>query len=310
MGVTAGGKTTSEPVCSADGVAWDLNDLYSGVDDPRITRDLEAARKRAQLFEATYRDKINAAGGPKAELLLAAVTELESLSEQMDRSAAYAGLVHAAKTDDPRHGALLSKTRELRTAINQHLIFFDLEWVKLPDDIVKPLLDHPRLARYRHYLEQKRAWRPHYLSEPEEKILDEKAVTGRAAFVRLFDETMATLKFPFARAGKTDVLAFQQINAKLYDPDRSIRRAAARRYHARLARRCPPADLHLQQPRPRSQDGLHVAPLPRSDGAATPGQRNQQHGGRGTHDRGGTASRHGAALLPAQGPIAAHRAAP
>lgn len=103
MGVTAGDKTTSEPVCSADGVAWDLNDLYSGVDDPRITQDLEAARKRAQLFEATYRDKINAAGGPNAELLLAAVTELEALSEQMDRSATYAGLVHAAKTDDPRH---------------------------------------------------------------------------------------------------------------------------------------------------------------------------------------------------------------
>ena len=109
----------------------------------------------------------------------------------MDRPSVYAGLLHAAKTDDPRHGALLARTREQRTAINKHLIFFDLEWVKVPDDAAARLLAAPELARYRHYLDQKRAWRPHYLSEPEEKILEEKAVTGRAAFVRLFDETVS-----------------------------------------------------------------------------------------------------------------------
>ncbi len=140
---TTNRETASEGGNSADGVAWDLNDLYSGVDDPKITRDLDAAMKRAQAFEAAYRGKINTDGGPPAELLLAAVQELESLCEQMDKSAAFAGLVHAAKTDDPRHGALLSRTREQRTAINKHLIFFDLEWVKLPDEMVKPLLDQP-----------------------------------------------------------------------------------------------------------------------------------------------------------------------
>src|SRR5207237_5166301 len=116
------------------------------------------------------RDRINVAGGPSAELLLAAVKELESVFEQMDKPAVYASLVHAAKTDDPRHGALLSRTREQRTLINKHLIFFDLEWVKLPDDAVRAVIDSPLLSKYRHYLEQKRAWRPHYLSEPEEKI--------------------------------------------------------------------------------------------------------------------------------------------
>ena len=83
------------------------------------------------------------------------------------------------------------------------------------------------LARYRHYLEQKRAWRPHYLSEPEEKILDEKAVTGRAAFVRLFDETVSAMPFPFEHDGQTEQLSLQQILAKLYDADRTVRKAAA-----------------------------------------------------------------------------------
>jgi oligoendopeptidase F len=210
---------------SADGVSWDLGDLYRGVDDPALTRDLESALGRAQAFEKAYRGKIES--GPSAELLLAAVRELESLSEQMDRPAVYASLVHSAKTDDPRNGALLSRTREQRTAINKHLIFFDLEWVKLADEPAQKLIHAPALAKYRHYLDQKRAWRPHYLSEPEEKVLDDKTVTGRAAFVRLFDETISTMLFPFTHAGRTEQLTMQQINAKLYDPDRSIRQSAA-----------------------------------------------------------------------------------
>ncbi len=166
-------------------------------------------------------------GGPSAPLLAAALAELESLFEQMDKPSVFAGLLHAGKTDDPRHGALLSRTREQRTAVNKHLIFFDLEWVRVDDEPVQALLTRPELACYRHFLEQKRLWRPHFLSEPEEKILDEKSITGRAAFVRLFDETMATLQYPFEHDGKTEKVPLQTINAKLYDPDRNVRRAAA-----------------------------------------------------------------------------------
>jgi oligoendopeptidase F len=217
----------ARPSSSADRIAWDLSDLYSKVDDPAIGRDLDTALKRAQAFESTYRGKIDVPGGPPADALLAAVHELEGLYEQMDKPIIYASLVHAAKTDDPKHGALLSRTREQRTVINKHLIFFDLEWVKVADDAAQRLLAAPSLARYRHYLEQKRAWRPHYLSEPEEKILEEKGITGRAAFVRLFDETVASLRFPFEHAGQREALSLQQINARLYDADRGVRQAAA-----------------------------------------------------------------------------------
>src|SRR5262245_21848750 len=114
------------PVSSADSVAWDLGDLYSAIDDPVIKRDLQSALERAQAFESAYRGKIGLDTGPPVVLLGAALQELESLSEQMDRPVIYASLVHAARTDDVGHGALLSHTREQRTAINQHLIFFDL----------------------------------------------------------------------------------------------------------------------------------------------------------------------------------------
>ena len=222
--------TNAEPVratSSAQGVSWDLGDLYKGVDDPRITRDLDEALRRAQAFESAYRAKIDVPGGPRPAFLLDALQELESLSEQMDQPVIYASLLHAAKTDDPRHGALLARTREQRTAINKHLIFFDLEWVKVADEPAKALTAAPALARYRHYLEQKRLWRPHYLSEPEEKVLEEKSVTGRAAFVRLFDEIVAGMLFPYERAGRAERMPLQQVNALLYDPDRGVRHAAA-----------------------------------------------------------------------------------
>jgi oligoendopeptidase F len=212
---------------SADNVRWNLRDLYSGPDDSQLTLDLETALKQAQAFESTYRGQINVPDGPAPAFLLGAISELESLFELMDKPLVYAQLLHAAKTDDPRRGALLARTREQRTLINKHLIFFDLEWVELPDDKAQPLIKAPALAKYRHYLDQKRAWKPHHLSEPEEKILEDKSITGRAAFVRLFDETVSSLRFPFDHNGTGELLSLQQINAKLYDANRGVRQAAA-----------------------------------------------------------------------------------
>lgn len=208
---------------SAAAVAWDLRDLYANLEDPAIVADLQAARARAEAFEKTYRGQIATLTADAADLLLTALRELEALYETMDKPLVYAMLVHAARTDVPAHGALLAKTREERTSINKHLIFFDLEWIKTPDDVVRSLLANPKLAGYRHTLEVKLLWKPYFLSEGEEKILDEKAITGKSAFGRLFEETASSMKFAF----KEQMLSQQEILARLYDPDRETRRLAA-----------------------------------------------------------------------------------
>src|SRR4051795_5829005 len=96
-------STKDRPTSTADGVAWDLGDLYSGPADRAIDACLDAALKRAAAFEASYRGKV-------AERLADAVAELEALSEEMDKPAIYASLLHAAQTADPKHGALVAKT--------------------------------------------------------------------------------------------------------------------------------------------------------------------------------------------------------
>ncbi len=219
--------TPSTPGSSAAGVRWDLSDLYAGLDDPRIVGDLQSALTRAKAFAQANRGKIAALQPTQADFLFAALRELESLSEQMDKPLVYAMLVHSGKTDDPKHGALLAKTQELRTEINQHLIFFDLEWVAIDDAVCAQIMAAPSLAHDRHHLEQKRIWKKHYLSEAEEKILDVKGITGRSAFGRLFEETNATMRFSLDVDGKTSDLSLQEILAKLYDPNREVRKAAA-----------------------------------------------------------------------------------
>src|SRR5262249_15374327 len=172
MSVAPPPASKTRPGSSADGVTWNLADLYDAVDDPRIGRDLDTARQRAATFEAAYRGKIDVPGGPDPDLLLAAVRELESLSEQRDRPAVSAGLPHHSTPAHPRPRALLGRPREQGIITNTHLFFFALEWIRGAAAAPPRFGAAPARAKYRHYLEQKRAWKPHYLSEPEEKVLD------------------------------------------------------------------------------------------------------------------------------------------
>src|SRR5713101_5906426 len=158
----------------AEGVTWNLSDLYQSLDDPRIENDIKDSLLRAQSFEEKYRGKINSET-ITASFLLEAVKELESISEGSGKLISYAYLVFAADTSNPSHGAFLQSVQEKTTEIRKHLMFFELEWIALPDEIANRLIEDEILSHYRHFLQNERRYKPHRLSEPEEKILDEKA---------------------------------------------------------------------------------------------------------------------------------------
>ncbi|MEZ4547829.1 MAG: hypothetical protein R3B51_08955 [Thermodesulfobacteriota bacterium] len=157
----------------------DLSDLYSGFGDKRIERDLSALITKSRAYEKKYRGKINSRS-VTAATILKATKELEELSELSGRLLSFAYLVFAADTGNPEHGAFLQKIQEKATEARKHLLFFELELVAIPETKMKKLLADKKLEHYRHFLEQERRYKPHRLTEPEEKILDEKAIQGRA----------------------------------------------------------------------------------------------------------------------------------
>lgn len=204
----------------AEGIRWNLADLYSDLDDARLREDLTWASQTAEKFEQDYRRDF---ASLSSQELLQAVETLETIHSRVGRAGAFLYLNYATHTDDPRYGAALQRFEEDATAIQQHLIFFELAWNALDDAAAARLLEDPALAHYRHHLESARRYRPHLLSEPEEKILAEKSVTGRALWDRLFEETLTDLRFEVKGQQMTE----QEVLALLSNPDRDTRRAAA-----------------------------------------------------------------------------------
>jgi oligoendopeptidase F len=211
----------------AEGVTWNLSDLYLSLDDPRIENDLKDALSEAKSFEEKYRGKINSET-ITASFLLEAVKELESISEGTGKLTSYAYLVFAADTSNPKHGAFLQSVQEKTTEIRKHLMFFELEWIALPDEIANRLIEDETLSHYRHFLQNERRYKPHRLSELEEKILDEKANTGSRAFMRLFDEVINNVRFEVKFDGKLKHLTEPEVLALLYDTDQNKRKAGAK----------------------------------------------------------------------------------
>jgi oligoendopeptidase F len=208
----------------ATGVGWDLSDLYASADDPALTADLERSLDLALRFGEQHRDRV---AELDAQALADALDRYEALQEPLVRASCYAQLLFAADTSAPQHGALLQRVQERATEIRNALLFFELEWVALPAERAAALLAAPVLARRRHFLTSLRRYRPHLLSEPEERILSETANTGRSAFSRLFDEILAGMKFRFEHGGEARELGEEEVLALLYSADREQRRAGA-----------------------------------------------------------------------------------
>ncbi len=178
----------------AEQVEWDLSDLYEGPDDPRIESELDEASAAASTFRERFRGKL---GELSAAELNDAVAELERIKSNSTRVETYARLRQAADSTDEARGALVQKVRERNTQIETEMLFFDLEWSELEDDIAERLLADPALERYAAVLRSERRYKPYQLTEPEELISTEKSVTGVSAWGRLFNELLADLRVSF-----------------------------------------------------------------------------------------------------------------
>jgi oligoendopeptidase F len=201
-----------------ESASWDLEPLVGGRGAEGVEEMLTEARDRAERFAQRHK-------GAVAELdsagLADAMDELAAIHDLAGRAGSYAVLLFSLDTADPERGALMQKARELGAAIETTLLFFELEWNVIPDKRANELLEAPELEFCAHHLRSVRRYRPHQLTEPEERILTETSVTGSGAFQRLFTEQTSAIEVAVPDADEP--ISFEEALSRLLDPSRERR---------------------------------------------------------------------------------------
>ena len=224
------------PSPSSDGLGslpqWRLEDLYESMDSPRFATDLERAEQEAKRFAAAWRGKLAATAASKGggERLAEAVRAYEALQDLTGRVMSYASLLHASDTSDAARAKFYGDAHERVTALASDLLFFELELNRIDDALLERAMATRALGHYRPWLEDIRKEKPHQLADDIEQLFLEKSVPGVAAWNRLFDDTMAALRFDF----EGESLTLEPLLGKLQDPDEKKRKAAANALAATL----------------------------------------------------------------------------
>ncbi|MCZ8044507.1 MAG: M3 family oligoendopeptidase [Beijerinckiaceae bacterium] len=204
---------------------WDLGHLYPGMESPELKADLERAMSDSQSFAALYRGKLGALAEREdsGAVLAEAVKAFEALSDRLGRIGAYAGLVYAGDTTDPQRAKFYGDTQDKLNAAVTELLFFELELNRIEPEHLARIAATGPLSYWKPWLDDLAKDKPHQLEDRIEALFHEKSMTGHAAWNRLFDETIASLRF---RIGGEEQTLEPTLN-KLQDADGAVRKAAA-----------------------------------------------------------------------------------
>jgi len=201
---------------------WNLADLYPAHDAREVGEDLKKARAQAAKFRKNYSGRIKTLSGDE---LAAAIRAYEKLEDILGKLASYAQLLYAEDMTNPAFAQFYQNTTEAVTSISSDTLFFTLALNKLEEGAVKNLLKtSKKLKKYKPWLRDIRAYRAHQLPEKLEQMLHEKTVTGHAAWSRLFDETIAQMRFSLG----SKKLSSAEILDLLSSRDAAMRKKAAK----------------------------------------------------------------------------------
>ncbi len=211
----------SEPATPENLPQWDLGDLYAAPDAPEIELDLARGESLSKGFAAAYQGQLMGLNGDN---LGQAIADYEIITEILYKAMSYAQLLFAADVSDGERGRFYQTTQERVTDISTLTLFFRLELNRLDDDVLAKQLNNKKAAGFGPWIRDVRAFREHQLSDDLEKLLHEKSVSGRAAWVRLFDETEASLRFPL----DGNDLSMSDVLNMMSDKDARQRKKAAK----------------------------------------------------------------------------------
>jgi oligoendopeptidase F len=226
--MAAGTPTETDEELQA--AAWDLEPLVGGEGKEGVERRMAEALERAKAFAEAHAGRLGELDGAG---LASAMHELAAIGELVGRAGYYAALRFSTDTADPATGALMQWVQEQETQIQTTLLFFELEWAALPEESAEAMLAGDGLDFARHHLRNVRRYRDHLLSEPEERIVTEKSLTGSGAWTRLFEELTSVIEVELP--GEEAPVALEVAMSKLQEADREVRRSTAEAVTAALA---------------------------------------------------------------------------
>jgi oligoendopeptidase F len=176
---------------------WNLADLYPAMDSELYVADLARADSECKAFAEEYRGKLEEiARSPEAGTSLAvAVRRYEAIEDLLGRIMSYAGLVYSGDTSDPMRAKFYGDAQDKITTASTDLLFFQLELNRIDTALLDTAMQDTPLAHWRPWLEDIRKEKPYQLDDKLEQLFHEKSVTGHGAWNRLFDETIASLRF-------------------------------------------------------------------------------------------------------------------
>ncbi|MBX3457334.1 MAG: M3 family oligoendopeptidase [Candidatus Paracaedibacteraceae bacterium] len=205
---------------------WDLTDFYKNTQDPTIQRDLNTTKDKVSKFVENYAGKLTS-----GQSILSAIKDYEVIEDLMAKLMSYAFLNSTTQLKEAEPQQFLQHIQEQITNLATPLVFFNLEVSKLDDAVLtQGYADMPDLKRYQSWLDNVRLYKDHQLSEDQERLMMEKALTGRSAWNRLYDETLAGIQFDW----RGDKIGISEIVDKLSDKDAKIREEAAQSMSAGL----------------------------------------------------------------------------
>ena len=214
-------KQSNQKVLNNTLPVWNLGDLYSSINSRKILKDLNLIEKLSKSFSKKYEGKVTKLSAIK---LLKAIEEIEKIDEIMDKILSYAHLLVSENIENEKNKIFFQQMQEKITKFSSMLIFFTLELNQISDKKIKIFFKEKKLIKYKNWIINRRSFKPYQLDKKLEKLLQDKSLTSFSAWIRLFDDTIAALRFPF----KNKLLSSAEILNFLSDNKSSTRKAAAK----------------------------------------------------------------------------------
>lgn len=201
---------------------WNLDDLYAAPDAPKLLHDLKWLEAACADFARDYQGRL---ADLDSAAMLECIARYEAIDIAAGRIMSYAGLRYYQNTTDAERAKFLSDMQDKITGFTTPLVFFSLEFNRIDEARYHAVFDaDPALARYKPVFDRMRAMRPHQLSDELEQYLHDASVVGASAWNKLFDETIAALRFDVAG----EEMGIEETLDLLTDHDRARREAASR----------------------------------------------------------------------------------